>query len=339
MTLKCRHSLKNSEMDKTTTEKIRLGVFVTLGTILLVLAAYFIGNRQNLFGNTFTINAVFKNVNGLQKGNNVRYSGIDIGTVNSIEMLNDTTIVVAMVIQEKMLQHIQKNAIASIGSDGLVGSMIVNIVPGRGGGEPIASGDQIVSYSKIGTDDMLSTLNVTNENAALLTADLLEITEKLKHNRGTLGRLLNDSVMSNNLLQTSINLKKMSDEANVTLEKLNGIITDINFENSVADVLLSDSISGQQMKNILINLEASSQKMVSISHTLDSLSLNISKGKGAINYLATDTVLVNQLERTMQSIEEGTARFNENMEALKHNFLTRRYFRKQEKAANKKNKD
>ncbi|WP_036386677.1 MlaD family protein [Muricauda sp. MAR_2010_75] len=326
-------------MDKTTTEKIRLGVFVTLGTILLVLAAYFIGNRQNLFGNTFTINAVFKNVNGLQKGNNVRYSGIDIGTVNSIEMFNDTTIVVTMVIQEKMLQHIRKNAIASIGSDGLVGSMIVNIVPGRGAGEPIASGDQIVSYSKIGADDMLSTLNVTNENAALLTADLLEITEKLKHNKGTLGRLLNDSVMSNNLLQTSINLKKISAEANITLEKLNGIITDINFENSVADVLLSDSISGQQMKSILLNLETSSQKMASISHTLDSLSTTISKGKGTINYLATDTVLVDQLERTMQSIEEGTARFNENMEALKHNFLTRRYFRKQEKAASKENKD
>lgn len=326
-------------MDKTTTEKIRLGVFVTLGTILLVLAAYFIGNRQNLFGNTFTINAVFKNVNGLQKGNNVRYSGIDIGTVNTIEMFNDTTIVVTMVIQEKMLQHIRKNAIASIGSDGLVGSMIVNIVPGHGVGEPIASGDQIVSYSKIGTDDMLGTLNVTNENAALLTADLLEITEKLKHNKGTLGRLLNDTVMSNSLLQTSINLKKISTEANLTLEKLNGIITDIDFKNSVAHVLLNDSVSGQQMKGILENLETSSEKMASISHTLDSLSTSISKGKGAINYLAMDTVLVNQLERTMQSIEEGTARFNENMEALKHNFLTRRYFRKLEKAASKENKD
>ena len=178
---------------------------------------------------------------------------------------------------------------------------------------------------------MLSTLNVTNENAALLTADLLEVTEALKNGKGTFGRLLNDTIMSKNLLQTSVNLRKMSKEASLTLEKLNGIIDNVEFENSVADVLISDSIAGLQMKNILYSLEASSNKLVSISNSLDSLSSNISKGKGTLNYIATDTNLVARLERTMQNIEEGTARFNENMEALKHNFLTRRYFKKQEK--------
>lgn len=323
-------------MEKTTVEKIRLGVFVVLSTILLVIAAYLIGNRQNLFGNTFTINAVFKNVNGLQKGNNVRYSGIDIGIVNGIEMINDTTIVVTMIIQEKMLPHIRKNAIATIGSDGLVGSMIVNIVPGSESGPPIASGDQIISFSKIGAEDMLSTLNVTNENAALLTADLLQVTEALKNGKGSLGRLLNDTIMSDNLLQTSVNLRKMSREASSTLEKLNGIMDNIQFENSVAQVLISDSTAGLQMKKILLNLEASSDKLASISNNLDSLSSNFSEGSGTLNYLATDTALVARLERTMQNVEEGTARFNENMEALKHNFLTRRYFKKQEKEKSKK---
>ena len=319
-------------MEKTTAQNIRLGILVVLGTILLVLAAYFIGNRQHLFGNTFTVNAVFKNVNGLQKGNNVRYSGIDIGTVNDIKMENDTTIIVNMVIQEKMLQHIRKNAIATIGSDGLVGSMIVNIVPGHGEGSPIRNGDQIESYSKIGVKDMMSTLNVTNENAAILTADLLQITETLKNGKGTLGMLLNDTVMAKNLMQTSMNLKSMSQGANLALERLNGMITDLDFENSVANVLVGDSISGQQMKDILENLETTTIKMVSISRSLDSLSNKIAKGRGAVDYLTTDTTLVRQLERTMKNVEEGTTRFNENMEALKHNFLTRRYFRQQEKA-------
>lgn len=325
-------------MEKTTVEKLRLGIFVILGTILLVLGAYLIGNRQNLFGSTFNINAVFKNVNGLQKGNNVRYSGINIGTVNGIKMFNDTTIVVNMIIQEKMLPHIRKNAIATIGSDGLVGSMIVNIVPGRGVGLPIASGDEIESYSRIGAEDMLSTLNVTNENAALLTADLLKVTESLKNGKGTLGRLLNDSIMSKNLQQTVVNLKNMSAEANMTLKELNEIIMHINFEESVANVLISDSLSGQQMEKIMDNLELASNKIVSTSNSLDSLSINLSKGKGTINYLATDTVLVNQLETTMKNIEEGTRRFNENMEALKHNFLTRRYFKKLKKEDEKAEK-
>lgn len=318
-------------MEKTTIEKIRLGVFVIIATILIVLAAYLIGNRQNLFGNTFTISAVFKNVNGLQKGNNVRYSGIDIGTVHDITMLNDTTIVVNMTVQEKMLPHIKKNAIATIGSDGLVGSMIINIVPGQKAGLSISSGDQISSYSKIGAEDMLSTLNVTNQNAALLTADLLQVTASLKDGKGTLGRLLNDTIMSKNLEQTSINLRKMSAEANLILEQLNQMVASIDFEQSAVNVLIGDSISGQRMNNILMNLESSSERIVSMSNSLDSLSTQISRGKGSLNYLATDTVLVNQLQSTMKNIEEGTARFNENMEALKHNFLTRRYFKKQEK--------
>ena len=319
-------------MDKTTAEKIRLGIFVIAGTILLVLGAYLIGNRQNLFGNTFSISAVFKNVNGLQSGNNVRYSGIVVGTVNAIEMINDTTIEVQMIVQDKMQPHIRKNAIATIGSDGLVGSMIVNIVPARTPGAPIVSGDQIASYSRIGTEDMLSTLNVTNENAALLTADLLQVTESLKNGKGTLGRLLNDTVMSKNLLQTSKNLKTMSSEAKTLLANLNTALGEVAFKQSVAGLLFGDSISGQQVKQVLNNLEVSSKRLAAITTSLDSLSTSISQGEGTIHYLATDTLFVNKLEQTMLNIEEGTARFNENMEALKHSFLTRRYFKKQEKA-------
>ena len=68
-------------MKTSNTQKFNLGIFVLLSTIILITALYFIGNRQNLFGKTFRISAVFNNVNGLQLGNNVRYSGINVGTV------------------------------------------------------------------------------------------------------------------------------------------------------------------------------------------------------------------------------------------------------------------
>ena len=154
-------------MKKTTNEKLKLGVFVIVGLLLFIVAIYLIGNRQNMFTKTFTISASFNNVNGLVLGNNVRYSGINVGTVTSIEMLNDSVIRVDMKIEEKMVQHIKKDAIATIGTDGLVGNMIVNIIPGEGKEPVISSGDIIKSYSKIGADDMLNTLSVTNENAAI----------------------------------------------------------------------------------------------------------------------------------------------------------------------------
>lgn len=322
-------------MKKTTSEKIRLGIFVIIGTILLVVAAYLIGNQQNLFGNTYNINAVFKNVSGLQKGNNVRYAGINIGTVNGIEMQNDTAIRVSMLIQEKMRNHIKTNAIATIGSDGLVGSMVINVVPGNGTAPLIQSGDEIRAMSKIATVDMLSTLSVTNENAAQLTQDLLKVTASLNSGEGTLGRLLNDTLMANDLQQMLVNLKNASLGANTTIGQLNDIAKKFNSDESAMGVLLNDSISAVKMQNIIAHLETSSVEIRDMTKDLNMVVGDIKDGKGALNYLATDTILTAQLQSTMQNVEQGVEQFNQNMEALKHNFLTRGYFRKQEKQERK----
>ncbi|MCE2613024.1 MlaD family protein [Flavobacteriaceae bacterium D16] len=328
-------------MEKSTVQKFRLGVFVILGTALLVLASYLIGNRQNMFGQNFTIETVFKNVNGLQKGNNVRYAGINVGTVRDIDMVNDTLIRVLMLVQEKMQSHIKTDAIATIGSDGLVGSMIVNIVPGNGIGPLVQDGGRITSYSRIGAKDMMSTLNVTNENAALLTADLLKVTTSLRQGKGTLGRLLNDTTMARNLEQTIYHLRRASGEADIMFRELNSLAKGMKGRESIANVLLTDTLSGRRVKEILVNLEASSKNMTEVTRELDTLVKGLSESSGAFNYLTQDTTLVKRLSVTMKNIEEGTAKFNENMEALKHNFLTRGYFKKLEREERKaaKNED
>ena len=325
-------------MDKTTSEKIRLGIFVLLGTVLLLVGAYQIGNQENLFGDTFTINAVFKNVSGLKKGNNVRYSGINIGTVNGIEMESDTAIRVSMLIQQKMGNYIKKNAIAAIGSDGLVGNMVINIVPGNENAPLVQQGDEIRSLSKTATADMLSTLSVTNENVALLTEDLLEITASLNNGEGTLGRLLNDTVMSNDLSQTLTNLKYMSREANSTIAEMNKIVQQFDTKESVAGTLLGDSISGKKMRDMISQLDTSSMEIKKMAKDLNETVTQIREGEGALNYLTTDTVLVDRLQNTMKNVDEGVEGFNENMEALKHNFFFRGYFKKQEKKKKKEAK-
>ncbi len=328
-------------MAKTKLENLKLGIFVILGTLLLLLAAYLIGNRQNMFTKTFSISAVFKNASGLQNGNNVRFSGINVGTVHKIVMVNDTTIRVYMIIENNMLNHIKKDAVAMIGSDGLVGSMLINIVPGKGTAPLIRAGDELGSFSKIATQDILNTLNVTNENAALLTADLLEVTHSLIRGKGTLGRLLNDTVMAMDLGQTITNLNSSSRKAYATIDKLNAIMENIDFGNSAAGVMLADTLYAAKMQHIMDNLENSGKNIESITNDLSTMVSDIQAAKGFVNYVARDTILVRQFEGTMENIEQGTARFNENMEALKHNFLFRGYFKKQErerkKAAKKNN--
>ena len=326
-------------MKKSTGEKLKLGLFVSIGLVIFIVAVYFIGQRQNLFVKTFTISSNFTNVNGLIPGNNVRYSGINVGTVNHIQMLNDTVINVEMVLEEKMIHHIKKDAIATIGTDGLVGNMIVNIIPGDQGNLAIEEGDVIQSFTKIGTNEMLNTLNTTNENAALLTSKLLNIANEITEGKGTLGMLITDTIMSKNLIETVNYLKLTSMEANKTIKELNGLIKQVDLENSLAGVVLNDTVSAQQLRHTVANLEQSSQDIQTVIGNLNTTIEQIKDGKGAVNYLSTNEELVEELKDIINNINEGTDKFNQNMEALKHNFLTRSYFRKLERAQKKAEKE
>jgi len=327
-------------MKKSNTQKIRLGLFVIISTLLLISLLYFIGNKQNIFGKTFRISAVFNNVNGLILGNNVRYSGINVGTVKKINMINDTTICVDMVIEDKFLKHIKKNAVAAIGSDGLVGSMVINIVPNKGSSLNLFPGDTIKSFSKISTNDMLSTLNTTNENAALLTSDLLKITTAINEGKGTLGMLITDEEMAVNLKSTALYLNRTSKAAAKTMDDLQKIIAAVNYDESFAAVLLSDSISAMQLKSIITNLEKTSSEIDAVISNIKDVVLAAKSGDGSINYMLNDTLLVKNIDTTMKNLKEGSVLLNENLEALKHSFLTRKYFKKQEKqkAKNEKSK-
>jgi len=322
-------------MKNPNSKKIYLGIFVILSTLILIITLYFVGNKQNLFGKTFRISAVFNNVNGLQLGNNVRFSGINVGTVKGIEMINDTTICVNMIVEDEILKHLKKNAVAAIGSDGLVGSMIINIVPNKNSSNPLVSGDTIKSYSKISTSDMMSTLNTTNENAAILTSDLLKITSTINSGKGTLGLLIKDSAMAHNLKQTIFNLENASANASKTIQELNKIITSINYEKSFAAVLLSDSISANKMRSIISNLDKSSYGIDSVITNLNSYILDIKNGNGTLNYLINDTILIKNIDTTIINIKKGSILLNEDLEALKHNFLTKGYFKKIEKEKRK----
>ena len=322
-------------MEKTNSQKIQLGIFVIIGTLVFLAAIYFIGNKQNMFGNTSHLKAVFVNVNGLQLGNNVRYAGIDIGTVKEIDMINDTTISVNMIIDKTIMEHIKTNAIATISSDGLVGNMIINIIPGKGEAPKVKNGDTIKSYSRIGTDAMLETLNVTNENAAMLTADLLKITQEITQGKGTVGMLIRDSVMAQDLKTTMNYLKQTSKGTAETVANLNTLINELNRKDNVIGTL-NDTVVANKMKKIVINLEKSSNEIDKVVTNLNATITNVKEGKGALNYLSNDPKLVKQIDSTITNINKASIKLNEDLEALKHNFLFRGYFKKQEKEIAKK---
>ena len=317
-------------MEKTASQKISLGFFVISGLLIFILAVYFVGDKQKMFGKTNHLEAVFNNVNGLQLGNNVRYSGISVGTVRGIKMINDTTVRVDMNIDKAIFPYIKKDAIAIIGSDGLVGNMIINIFPGKGNAPSVKPGDEIVSQNRVRTDDLLNTLSVTNKNAANLTSNLLKITDKIIKGKGTLGALLNDTLISKDLKETMHYLKITSKSASESMAKLNQLIVSLDNKDNVVGII-KDTAVANNIKNVITNLEKSTNEINKVVTNLNATILNIKDGKGTINYLSNDPGLVQKIDSTMTNINAASIKLNEDLEAMKHNFLLRGYFKKQEK--------
>lgn len=305
-----------------------------LGIAIFIAAVYFIGNRQNLFGNNSVITSVFKDVSGLQPGNNVRYAGVNVGTVQNIRIINDTSIAVSMRVDDRTMDLIRKNSLATISSDGLVGSMIVNLLPGENdtiSSAPVEPGDTIASISKIATADMLTTLNTTNENAALLTADLLKITNSINKGEGTIGALIKDEDMATNFKESIEGLRQATGNVSGMVNRLNSIIDEVSYKESVAALLLSDTTAAKQIEGIISNLELSALQITNVTTNLQQFTYEIRSGEGTLDYILNDPGAVEQLDATLHNIEEATRKFEENMEALQHNILFRGYFKKQAK--------
>lgn len=319
-------------MAKSKSQKVRVGIFVVVGTILLVGALYFIGSRQHIFTKNIQLYAVFDNVNGLILGNNVRYSGINVGTVTKIEMIEVGKITIEMTVEEKAAYFIKKNAVASISSDGLVGSMVVNILPGNQGEESnVVTGDYIRTSNKVSMDDMMGTLSETSEN-------LSKITNQILLGEGALGVLINDTIMAKNIQQTLVQLKKTSEGTGLAMARINQIISQINYDESAAAVILSDTAAANQIRNVFTNLENSSEDVNTITKNLDRYIDEIKSGNGALNYLTQDEAFVRNIDSTMFQIKEASEKLNENMEALQHNFFFRGYFKKKERQERKEAK-
>ncbi|MCK9411329.1 MAG: MlaD family protein [Prolixibacteraceae bacterium] len=190
--------------------KVRLGLFVAGGLVLFVFAIFIIGKQKNLFNPVYTLNSTFHNVSGLQVGNNIRFSGINIGTVDNITIINDSTVMVAMTIKREVKQFIKSDSEVAIGSEGLIGDRLLIITQGSSNATLATEGQQLASKEPIETDAIISSLQVTAGNAEVISYQLAEIMTKINGGEGTLGRLIQDTTIAENLNQTIVNLKKSS---------------------------------------------------------------------------------------------------------------------------------
>lgn len=297
-------------------------MFIIIGVILFMVSIYFIGNNKNLFSSTFQLKSHFKNVSGLKEGNNVRFSGINIGTVAGIEFISDSSVVVNLVIKQEVQKYIKTDAIASIGSDGLMGDKVLTISPGTSSNKMVSDNATIRSFKAVDMEDLMKGLNKSVDNAQIITAQLSEFSTKINKGKGALNKVLTDEEFAKSFDITIQNLKASSEE-------FVEFTTNMNDKNGTLSKLMTDPKYANSIEKTLDNLEKSSNEFEVFTKKLNN-------DKGILSKLVSNERLAASLDSSLTNIEKGSKNLIEIEEAAKHNFLLRGYFKKKEKALEKK---
>jgi phospholipid/cholesterol/gamma-HCH transport system substrate-binding protein len=209
-------------MKTTSGQKLKIGLFTFIGLLVLVAAIFFIGNRKNLFSPTFNIYGTFKNVSGLQIGNNVRFAGINVGVVQAINIVTDSSVRVDLTLEKNVKKFIKKDAKLSIGSDGLMGDKLIVIAPGGViSTQEIQPGDQLGTVNPFDVDKLVAKVTKVIDNAESLTGGLSQIVAKVNSGQGSIGRLLNSDKLSKDLEGTVRQAKTTMKNVHATTTTLN----------------------------------------------------------------------------------------------------------------------
>ncbi len=291
---------------------VRLGLFVFLGAALLVLAIFLIGQNNALFSSTFNAKAYFKDVQGLRSGATVRLSGIDVGSVDKINIVNDASgrVEVSMNLQTDIRRFIRTDTKATIETEGLVGSKVVVLKMGSSNAEQVKNGGYIQSEEPVGFSALIAQTEGIMQYTKNMTKDLSQIVEKVNKGEGSIGKLINDDELYNNATS-------LTRQADASLKNITEELTRIT---GVFDTL------GIGVKDVVGNVDRTVMDVNGIIK-------NVTEGRGVLGALLVsgkyDTTIASTLENIHQTSIEAkvsAARLAENMEALKHNWLFKGYF-------------
>lgn len=273
-------------------KSIKLGLFVSIGILILIMGIYFIGVRQSIFGTSLMVRGIFTDVQGLRVGSNVRFAGIDIGAVSNITIINDTSILVDFMLDKDVRKFIRKDSKAVITVTGLLGNKVVNIMPGSFNVEIIEEEDILPTGQGIEISDIMRELEKSSRNTTAITRNLVDITEKVNRGEGIFGQIFADTVFSQNLDRISANTAELTDNfAAITDQILN--------EYGLIGHLLSDTSLVKELQQVSENLAIASDNLVNIAK-------RINQGEGIFGKAFTDTSFLQNIVYTSVSTREAT---------------------------------
>lgn len=303
---------------------------VLAGLIFLVFSLYMIGRNQNIFGTSFRLYADIENINGLLPGNNVRFRGMDIGTVSDMDMVDDETIRIEMLIHKSKKQFIGKNYQVAISTDGLMGNKVLQIVAAQGDFRPVDDEDVLSASTESSTDEILERLDHSGEYLEKSLINIASITEKLDANN-LLWDLLSDEQMVGEIKLAITEFRAAGAAARNMTQSGEKIMAELGEGKGVVNSIFTDTTLVSDLEKSMESLAKSTAKTEELLGNLTTIAENLGDGKGTAGMLLSDSTLQNNVAEMMLELKESAEKLNENLEAMRSNFLFRRYFKKQEK--------
>lgn len=314
---------------------VTVGIFIIIGLAIFIVGVLALGGQRKSFVKTFTISAVFADVNGLQVGNNVWYAGVKVGTVKKIAFNHNSRVDVLMDIEEKYQPFIHKDSRAKVGSDGLIGNKIVVLYGGTETAPVIAKNDVVGVEASQSMDEMMNTLQSNNKNLLEITTDFKTISKRIVSGEGSIGKLLNDETMANSLQATLNTLNRASNNAQQLTENMASYTAKLQSKGSLANSLITDTVIFNRLRQTALKIDNLSKTANDVVDNLktssNQINSSINNNKTPVGVLLHDEEAAASLKSSIQNLQSGTKKLDEDLEALQHNFLLRGFFKKKEK--------
>ena len=317
---------------------IIVGIFIFLGLAIFIITVLTLGSQHKTFEKSITIKAIFDDVNGLQKGNNIWFSGVKIGTIKKVSISGNAKVEVSMNIEEHSHQFIRKDAKAKISTDGLIGNKIVVIYGGSLQVPEVETGDVLGIEKLLSTDEMMSTLAKNNDNFLEITNGFKVISKRLVDGQGSIGKLMTDETLVNDLDATAVTLKRTSSNLEKLSSNVAAYTSKLSAKGSLANDLVTDTIIFNKLRSTVQQLQQVTETSKSVIDNLKASTNTFNDGlnnkNAPVGMLLHDEQAATNIKITLKNLQSGTKKLDEDLEALQHNFLLRGFFRK--KARNEK---
>ena len=313
-------------------KSITVGVFVLLGVAVFVIGILTLGGQNKSFVKSINISAVFTDVAGLKKGNNVWFSGVKIGTIKNVRFTGTSQVDVDMAIEASTQQYIHRNALAHISSDGLIGNKIIVIDGGSPQAPIVQNGDILQAAKLLSTDDIMATLQKNNENLLAITTDFKALGHQILAGKGTVGALLADSTMAMQLRAAMRNLQTTTATASKMAVALNSFSNKMNTKGGLADKMLTDTVAYARLLQSMDKLKEAANNATILTNNLNTASNKLNSTDNILGVLLNDPAGAKKVQATIDKLQQSSVKLNDDLEAVQSNFLLRGFFKKREKA-------